>query len=128
MKTISALIVDDNTAARKLLRSVLAGLGRRIMVFEAAGGPDALHQVKTGLYDIIFLDIEMPGMDGFEVLQEILAEVPEQFVVIVSANATIENVKKSVSLGGKGFIAKPYTIAKVTGVIDKYMQTGRAGF
>lgn len=123
MNSISALIVDDNMAARKLLRSVLMGLGRRIITFEAGSGHDAIRQINLGLYDIIFLDVEMPDMNGFEVMKEILVEIPDQFVVIVSANATIDNVKTTVALGGKGFIAKPYTIAKVKGIIDKYTQS-----
>ena len=121
MKSISVLIVDDNIAARKLLRSVLVGLERRIITFEASNGYEATRQIKLGIYDIIFLDIEMPDMNGFEVLKEILLELPEQFIVIVSANATVSNVKTTVELGGKGFIAKPYTTAKVKGVVDKYL-------
>ncbi len=123
MKHISVLIVDDNFAARKLLRSVLMSLGRRILIHEVEDGPTAIKQNQIGYYDIIFLDIEMPRMNGLEVLEKILADNPEQFVSIVSANANVENVKKTVELGGKGFIVKPYTTEKVNAVVDKYFQT-----
>jgi len=122
MKTLSILIVDDNSAARKLLRSVLTSLNIRLVIYEAASGKEAILLNKTDFYNIIFLDIEMPEMQGFEVLKAILAEIPNQFVVIVSANATVVNVKKTIELGGQGFIAKPYTAEKVKGVINKFLQ------
>lgn len=123
MKSLSVLIVDDNVAARKLLRSVLMGLNKRIVAHEAASGSEALHLCNTGLYNIIFLDIEMPDMNGFEVLQSILPEIPDQFIAIVSANATVANVQKTIELGGKGFIVKPYSTEKVKGVVDKYLKS-----
>ncbi len=122
MKAISVLIVDDNIAARKLLRSVLVSLNRHFVVYEAEQGAEAMRLNKTNIYDIIFLDIEMPGMNGFEVLCAVLKEIPDQFIVMVSANATIVNVKKTIELGGQGFIAKPFNTTKVGGAIDKYMK------
>lgn len=122
MKALSVLIIDDSVAARKLLRSVLVSIDKRVVVYEAASGSEAIHLNKINIYNIIFLDIEMPKMNGFEVLKEILSEIPDQFVVIVSANATIVNVKKTIEMGGKGFIAKPYTSEKVKGAVDKYLQ------
>ncbi len=123
MKSLSVLIVDDNLAARKLLKSVLSSLGLRIKTHDASSGIEAIEQSKIVVFDIIFLDIEMPGINGLETLEKILEERPEQFVVIVSANATIENVKKAIELGGKGFIVKPYKSNKVKSAIDKYMQS-----
>lgn len=124
MKSLSVLIVDDSEAARNLLRSVLTGLGlnKRIVIQEAASGSEALHLCNIDFYNIIFLDIQMPDMNGFDVLQRILPEIPDQFVAIVSANATITNVQKTINLGGKGFIVKPYTTKKVKGVVEKYLQ------
>ena len=128
MQSLSVLIVDDNLAARKLLRSVLMGLNLRIMSHEAVDGITALKQIESSFYHLIFLDIEMPKMNGFEVLEKVLLEIPEQFVVIVSANATIVNVQKTIKLGGKGFIVKPYTSEKVKAVVDKYLKLKEASF
>ncbi|MCX7087281.1 MAG: response regulator [Methylococcales bacterium] len=121
MKPLSILIVDDNIAARKLLRSVLAGIDQRTMISEATSGAEAIRHIKISLCNIVFLDIEMPDKNGLEVLKEILVEVPDQFVVMVSANATIVNVKKSVELGGKGFIVKPYAGEKVKAALARYL-------
>ncbi len=118
---LSVLIVDDNTAARKLLRSVLAGLNQRTTVSEAASGAEAMRQIKLSIYHVIFLDIEMPEVNGLKVLMDILADVPDQFVVMISANATIANVKKAVELGAKGFIVKPYATDKVKAALDRYL-------
>jgi CheY-like chemotaxis protein len=122
VKPLSILVVDDNITARKLLKSVLNGSDKRTVIYEASNGVEALKHIKNGLYNIVFLDIEMPGMNGFKVLKEILTEIPDQFVVIVSANATVINVKKTIELGGKGFVAKPYTIKKIKLALNKYLQ------
>lgn len=121
MTTLSILIVDDNLAARSLLKSVLSGLGLRIKSYDASSGTEAIELSKMMVYDIIFLDIEMPGMNGLETLEKILQQRQDQFVVIVSANATIENVKKAIALGGQGFIVKPYKSTKVNAAIEKYL-------
>jgi len=122
MKPLSVLIVDDNIAARKLLRAVLAGTGQRFVIYEAASGIEAFNNFRLNYYDIVFLDIEMPDMSGFEILEKIRSEYPSQFVIIVSANATVVNVKKTIELGGQGFIAKPYTTKKVKSVVDRYIK------
>ena len=125
MKLLSVLIVDDCASARELLKSVIRGLGYKTVIQEASNGLEAIQCMQFNLFNIIFLDIEMPGMDGFEVLEKILAEIPNQFVVIVSANATLANVKKTIASGGKGFIVKPYTIEKLKGVVDKFFSKNR---
>lgn len=122
MKTLSVLIVADNVTSRRLLRSVLVGVGQRFVIYEAASGTEVARNFKSNYYDIIFLDIETPDMYGFEILEKVLSELPDQYIVIVSSNATVANVKKTIELGGQGFIAKPYTTKKVKVAIDKYLK------
>lgn len=118
-KTISILVVDDDQSARGLLTTILRTL-KCGEIHVAHNGDEALLLCRTIKVDIIFLDIEMPGRDGFNTLEHILGVRPGQFVVMVSAHSTLENVDRSLALGGKGFIVKPYTIAKVSDILDRY--------
>lgn len=121
MNVLSVLVIDDNAAARKLLRSVLAAIEQRFVIYEAANGSEAMHRLKDNYYDIVFLDLELPDTNGFDILTSIKLEYPEQFVAIISANATVDNVKRTITLGGRGFIAKPYSAQKVKAIVDKYL-------
>src|SRR5438445_13572198 len=76
-----ALIVDDEPVARKVLREELEGLGSVEIVGEAENGEDALAQISSSKPDLVFLDIQMPGMDGFELLD--LVNVGDMPVIIV---------------------------------------------
>jgi response regulator of citrate/malate metabolism len=69
---------------------------------------------------MLFVDIEMPGINGFETLKAILQDSPDQYIVMISAHSTLENVKKAIEYGARGFIVKPYTGAKVRDILEKY--------
>lgn len=119
MNKLSILVVDDDVSARGLLTTILRTL-KCEGVYAVPNGDEALLMCKTINVDIVFLDIEMPGKDGFETLEQILMFKPDQHVVMVSAHSTVENIDKSLALGGSGFVVKPYTIAKVSDILKRY--------
>jgi len=119
MKRLSTLLVDDDSYARDLLGSILREL--ECTVDNAvSSGEDAISKCKKSRVDILFLDIEMPGINGFETMEKILEDRPDQYVIMISAHSTLDNVKKAMELGARGFIVKPYTGAKVRDVLEKY--------
>src|SRR5438270_11823103 len=65
---IRALIVDDEPLARRRVREMLQGDSDVEIIGESANGPDAVQTVRANSPDLMFLDVQMPGMDGFEVL------------------------------------------------------------
>lgn len=101
----SVLIVDDTKFTRLQLRHLLEDAG--YTVFEAAGGAEALALCRQAAFDLVTLDINMPGMNGIETLQKIREVHPEIKVVIVSASAVSDTVKQAVVLGANDFIVKP---------------------
>lgn len=117
-----ALIADDVFEMRKLLKSSLQSLGFTV-VAEAEDGADALEKIAEFQPDIVFLDIEMPGMSGIVVLDEIRLNELDVYPVIVSANSTIANIKSVFDKGAKGFIVKPYNIKKMKEMYNKYLET-----
>lgn len=119
MKKPSALLVDDDGHARTLLASILRELGCT-SVIAAASGEEAIAKLKGKRIDILFLDIEMPDMNGFSTLEKVLEHSPKQYVIMISAHSTLDNVKKAIELGARGFIVKPYTGAKVRDLLEKH--------
>ena len=125
--TITSLIVDDDVSTRGMLSTILRQLGcSRIQT--AANGVDAILKCIEMQPDVVWLDIDMPGKDGFETLQSLRMSQPAMFIAMVSGHSTMEYVKRSIELQANGFIAKPFTMAKVQGIIEKFQrETGRSG-
>lgn len=83
---IRTLLVDDEPLARHLLRELLADFPDMTIVSECANGPEALAALQAGGYDVVFLDVQMPGIDGVQVLQQLRAAgQPLPLVVFVTA-------------------------------------------
>ncbi|MBI4740929.1 MAG: response regulator [Betaproteobacteria bacterium] len=112
------LIVDDNDLMRTLLRGILRHEEYQI-IGEAKNGVIALDLVERLKPDIICMDVMMPEMDGLAALQSIKAAHPEIIVVMITGNASVENVQGSIQGGASGFIVKPFNAAKVLGTLDR---------
>jgi sigma-B regulation protein RsbU (phosphoserine phosphatase) len=102
------LVVDDNEVNRDLLARRLTREGHRVEL--AVDGLDALAKLADGDFDLILLDIMMPGLDGYEVLErlkadEVLRNLP---VILISALADDDNMVKGISLGADDFLPKPF--------------------
>ena len=121
---MDVLIVDDSAAIRKILQRVLrqaeVPLGE---VYEAGDGVEALEMLKSKQVGLILSDINMPNMDGLELLSKVRAEhawdkVP---IVMVSTEGTQAKVLEAVERGASGYVRKPFTAdqikEKLAGVI-----------
>jgi DNA-binding response OmpR family regulator len=97
------LIVDDEPGIVKFLKLKLEIAGYSVTM--AASGQEALTQIQIKMPDLMLLDIFMPGMDGFEVLQKV-RETSKLPVIVLSARSSI--AEQAVSLGANDFIAKPF--------------------
>lgn len=116
----TVLIADDVEELRLLLKQTLETLGFNV-VSMVEDGDQAVEDIKKLNPDLAFLDIEMPGKTGIEVLNIIKESQLNTFPVIISGNSTVDNVKKVISLGAQGFIVKPYSFDKVKQITDKYL-------
>jgi DNA-binding response OmpR family regulator len=99
------LLVDDEKAILKVLSIKLRISGYDVVT--APGGQEALDLVKTECPDIMLLDVIMPGIDGFEVLQKLR---PSSQLPVIVLSARPENAQKALSLGANDFIAKPLDV------------------
>jgi CheY-like chemotaxis protein len=110
---ITILIADDDAASLELLKDALAVPGYRIL--ESSNGSDALLKIQSETPDILLLDIQMPGLDGFEVLRAIRGLQPPVpcRVLAVTAFVMDGDRERMLASGFDGYIAKPVSISHV---------------
>lgn len=111
-RIIKAVIADDDSVTRHLLRTLLRQHNIEV-VGEACNGKEALLRCAALLPDVIFLDINMEGMDGFETLRCLRESIPDLAVLMISSDSTAGNVQKARAHGADGFIVKPFCPASV---------------
>jgi two-component system nitrogen regulation response regulator NtrX len=121
VKTI--LVVDDEAAIRSTLEQVLAYEGYRILL--AANGPAALKILATEIVDAVLLDIKMPGMDGFEVLEQMAAAGRSVPVVVISGHGTVETAVEAVRRGAYDFLEKPLDRARLLVTLENCLEHQR---
>jgi two-component system chemotaxis response regulator CheY len=116
------LIVDDFSTMRRIVRNLLKELGHT-NADEAEDGVAALAKLRGGGFDFVVSDLNMPNMNGFELLREIradatLAALP---VLLVTAEAKKEDIVMAAQLGASGYIVKPFTKATLDEKLAKIL-------
>ena len=119
------LVVDDSAAIRKILHRVLRQTGRASRtVFEAGDGQEALDALKANRIDLVLSDINMPKMDGLQLLAAMKAaaqwrQIP---VVMITTEGGEAKVSEAVKLGAAGYVRKPFTAdqikEKLAGILE----------
>ncbi|HKO88397.1 MAG TPA: response regulator [Burkholderiales bacterium] len=126
--TTRVLIVDDDQTNRELLRNMLRQL-TTAELHVANDGRAGLELFREFLPKMVFLDIDMPELDGFALLDQIHAMDNSVFVVMVSGHGQVEAVQKATSQGAKGYIVKPYSAQRVFDAVHRYVsETNDHGF
>jgi DNA-binding NtrC family response regulator len=99
------LLVDDEERLRLTLGKMLAAEG--LSVTTLAGGLEALAELAAQPYDVVLLDIRMPGMDGIATLREIKKIAPDTEVIILTGHASMDAALQIIKLGGYDYLMKP---------------------
>jgi DNA-binding NtrC family response regulator len=120
----NVLVVDDEAVIGQSFDRVLSEKGYAVST--ALTGEEALNKIDEEKYDVVFTDIKMPGMDGFEVAKRIKAKCPWTPVVIITGYGTADNEAKAEVLGVSGFVRKPLTPEMIEGVTLKALRDGKA--
>ena len=105
------LIVDDERYIRNSLKEILGDEGYDVDIAE--DGPSALAKVDKERFDVIFCDIKMPGMDGTEVLDKLVADGVDSAVVMISGHGDIETAVECIKKGAFDFIQKPLDLNRI---------------
>lgn len=117
--SIKALVVDDSTTVRRLMELTLSPIGIKLDFTD--NGEDAVALAKQGRYDIIFLDILLPGIDGYRVCKTIKSDKLTKntpVVVLTSKNSAIDKVRGMMA-GSNVYLTKPLDRSELIQAIDK---------
>jgi two-component system, chemotaxis family, chemotaxis protein CheY len=127
-KDMKFLVVDDYSTMRRIVKNLLHDLGYA-QVQEADDGNTALPMLKTGGFDFLITDWNMPGMPGLDLLKAVrsddkLAKLP---VLMLTAEAKREQIVEAAQAGVNGYVIKPFTAATLKEKIDKILESRAAG-
>lgn len=108
---MKVLIIDDEKSIRMALKDILEDEGHEVALAE--DGKKGLEQALANNFDVIFCDIKMPGMDGVEVLDKLVAEGIESSVVMISGHGSIDTAVECIKKGAFDFIQKPPDLNRI---------------
>ena len=120
---IHVLVVDDELSVRVSLQGWLKKFGCEVDVAE--DGPAALKMTDEHLYDLILLDIKMPGMSGVEALKKIKEDSPGTIVVMITAHGSVESAVESMKIGASDYLMKPFDPPQLSLLLEKTTQQRR---
>jgi len=118
---VDVMIVDDSAAIRKILQRMLGQAGLPLgKIFEAGDGVEALEKLKTQPVQLILSDINMPNMDGIQLLSMLKASAGFKSVpvIMITTEGGEAKVMEAVQLGAAGYVRKPFTADQIKQKLD----------
>ncbi|MFT4255173.1 MAG: response regulator, partial [Caulobacter sp.] len=115
------LVVDDVDANRELVRAMLQAVGHKVI--GAAGGAEAVLLASDRPFDLILMDLQMPGMDGFAAARAIRGPIGANRltpIIALSADVLPEHVGATAAAGMNGHIGKPISAAELIGAVERW--------
>lgn len=116
------LVVEDDAPLAEFLNQRLQQDHFKVDV--AADGREARRRVDQGMYDLIMLDLELPGEGGLEVLKHIREKTPELPVLIITGNAQVDSRVRGLDAGADDYLAKPFSFAELTARVRALLRRG----
>lgn len=117
---MTIMIVDDEKIVRESLFHWFTKVGHTVE--KASSGFEALEKLEKNPFDLLFVDIRMPEMNGIELLEKVKAEYPETIVIIITAYASIETAVNAMKLGASDYLLKPFRPDYLSLVMEKVTQ------
>jgi len=117
-KTI--LIVDDEISVSRSIREVLLGEGYGVEM--APGGQEALGLIREKFYDLIIVDLMMPGLNGVDLLRQIKTESPKSPVIMITGYPTMKSSLLAMQLGAFDFLPKPFLPNTLRQIVAKALE------
>lgn len=119
MLTKKILIVDDNPNMSTLLSDILEIFDFK--GFHASDGNEALLQLRQSKYDLVFTDLRMPNMDGYDLLKAIKSEHPKIPVVVVTGYSAADTQDEVMSAKADGFLNKPFKVNEIQSLLTSLL-------
>lgn len=119
---IKVAIADDHPLIREGIKRLIEKTADILFVGEACNGQEAIELVRTGIPDLLILDLQMPVMDGIQVLEHLQKKSSKVIVLILSGQDDLETVRATLSMGARGYYLKEdapnYLIQGIRGAIN----------
>lgn len=119
------LIVEDETAIRSGLIDVFVYHG--FTVDSAATGTEGLQKALSGTFDMILLDVMLPGLNGFDICNQIREQDKDQPIIMLTAKTSDEDIVHGLTLGADDYVAKPFSVAQLVLRVQAVLRRSRAG-
>ena len=114
------LLVDDDRLLREVIGDHLSAFGYEVDLAE--DGEHAYAKFRPGKYQLAILDLMMPGMNGIELMQKIMAEDEQVFCLIMTGYPSIESAYSSMIEGASDYIIKPFQLMELINIVQKYVK------
>jgi two-component system response regulator RegX3 len=124
-RQIRVLVVEDEEAIREGLIDVLVFHGYD--VDSAATGPEGLDKALTGRFDLILLDIMLPGIDGYEICDRIRAEDRYQPIIMLTAKSSDDEIIHGLKLGADDYVPKPFSVQQLVLRVEAVLRRSQVG-
>ena len=112
------LVVDDHEDNRRILHDLLTAAGMEVV--EAFTGEDGVARVATDAVDLVLMDIQLPGLDGYEATRRIKATRPKLPVIAVTSYALAGDEAKAIAAGCDGYVSKPFSPRALLAKVREY--------
>jgi len=116
------LLVDDEDRFRTTMRKMLSGHG--LDVTDVDNGQAALNALTAQPYDVVVLDLRMPGLDGVQTLKGMKALHPDLEVIILTGHASMDDAMEIMQLGGTEYLLKPCSVEELLDKIELAVERG----
>lgn len=123
---LNAVIVDDEALARRELRYLLEQAGDVDVVAEASNGIEAVETIRTHAPDVVFMDVQMPGLDGFAVLRRLMGHTGTRMPEVVFATAFDQYAVRAFEVNAIDYLLKPFERKRIALALEK-VRARRAG-
>ncbi len=115
------LVVDDDDMIRELFREILESEGHTVIT--AKTGAEGIENIRQSDFNLVFLDLKMPGMDGVELFSQIKIARPELPVTIITGYPGSEMMERALKKGPLGIMNKPFKPSDVLALVNSYLRT-----
>jgi len=124
-RQIRILIVEDEEAIREGLIDVLVFHG--YTVDSATNGPDGLEKAQSGKFDLVLLDLMLPGLDGYAICDRIRREDRDLAIIMLTAKTSDEEIIEGLKTGADDYVSKPFSIAQLVLRIEAVLRRSQTG-
>ncbi len=120
---IKLLVVEDEEPIRQGLVDVFTFHGYEVQAVD--NGTDGLAQAKSGKFDLILLDVMLPGLDGFSICDEVRAQSRDQLIIMLTAKTSEQDIITGLKLGADDYVAKPFSVQELVLRVEAVLRRSR---